>query len=212
MLRHRRVGKLHLFGKRLAPSSLAGKEKNSALFAVINSLKFLAGAYGPVHGAGVNAKLAFHLFAKVKGVFGISVHFIYKGKNRNMPHGADLKKLAGLRFHALASVNDHNRGIRRHKGAVGVLGKILVAGRVKNVYAKAVIYKLHDRGGNGNSALLFNLHPVGGCGLGLFALYLSRLGDGSAVKQKFFRKGGFARVRVRNNGKGSSSGYFFFKS
>ncbi len=31
-----------------------------------------------------------------------------------MPHGADLEQLAGLRFDALAAVNDHDGGVGGH--------------------------------------------------------------------------------------------------
>ena len=45
----------------------------------------------------------------------------------------------------LAAVDDHHGGIRRHQRAVGVLGKVLVARRVQNVDAIALVLELHDR-------------------------------------------------------------------
>ena len=40
---------------------------------------------------------------------------------------------------ALGAVNDHDGGVRRHQGAVGILGEVLMAGRVQNVDAVALI-------------------------------------------------------------------------
>ena len=56
-----------------------------------------------------------------------------------------------------------------HQGAVGVLGEVLVARGVQNVDAEALVLELHDRRGDGDAALLFNLHPVGGGVRGRFS-------------------------------------------
>ena len=63
------------------------------------------------------------------------------------------------------------------------------------------VVKLEDSGGNGNSPLLFELHPVGG-GMALSSprLDCSRLMDRASVEQQLFRKSGFTRVRVGNDG------------
>ena len=104
-----------------------------------------------------------------------------------MPHGADLEELPGLGLHALGAVDDHDGGVRGHQGAVGVLGEVLVAGGVQNVDAEAIILELHHGRGYGDTALLFDFHPVGGGGAGiLLALDHAGLGDGAAVEQKFF--------------------------
>lgn len=103
-----------------------------------------------------------------------------------MAHGADLEQLARLRLDALRAVDDHDGGVRRHQRAVGVLGEVLMARRVQNVDAEAVILKLHNGRGDGDAALLFDLHPVGDGGAGvLFALDGARLCDGPAVEQEF---------------------------
>ena len=46
---------------------------------------------------------------------------------------------------ALGGVNDHDGGIRRHQGAVGVLTEVLVARGVQNVDALALVVELQDR-------------------------------------------------------------------
>ena len=85
-----------------------------------------------------------------------------------------------------------------------------MAGGVQNVDAEAVVLKLHHGGRDGNTALLLDLHPVGGGGAGVFlALDHACLGDGTAVEQEFFGQGGFTGVGVRNDGKGTPPADFF---
>ena len=85
-----------------------------------------------------------------------------------------------------------------------------MAGGIQNVDAEAVVLELHHGAGDGNAALLFDLHPVGGSGLGPLALDLAGLGDGAAVEQEFFRQCGFTGVRVRNDSECPPPGNFFF--
>ena len=69
--------------------------------------------------------------------------------------------------------------------------------------------ELHHRRGDGNAALLLDLHPVGGGGAGALALHLARLRDGTAVEQELLRQCSFSGVRMGNDGKCPTSGYFF---
>ena len=85
-----------------------------------------------------------------------------------------------------------------------------MAGGVQNVDAIAAIFKLQHRGGDGDTSLLLNLHPVRHrmpCG-GL-ALDAARQVDSPAVKQELFRQGGLARVRMGDNGESTPPVYFF---
>ena len=137
------------------------------------------------------------LVQQVEGVLRFPVHLVDKGEDRDVPHRADLKELARLGLHALRAVDDHHGGVRRHQGAVGVLGEVLVARGVQDVDAEAAVLELHHGGGDGDAALLFNLHPVGDRGAGVFlALDHAGLGDRAAVEQEFFGQGRFARVGV----------------
>ena len=188
----------------------AGEKQQLGLLPVVDALKILAGADGPVHGVGLDAQLPLHLVQKVEGVLGLPVHLVHEGKDGNVAHGADLEQLPGLRLHALGAVDDHDGGVGGHEGAVGVLGEVLVAGGVQDVDAEAVVLKLHHGGRDGNAALLFDLHPVGGGGAGVFlALDHACLSDGAAVEQEFFGQGGFTGVGVRNDGKGTPPADFF---
>ena len=79
-----------------------------------------------------------------------------------------------------------------------------MAGSIQNINAVAIKLKLHGGGRNGNTALLFNIHPVGGGVLIAFAgLHAAGGANRATVKQEFFRQGCLTGVRVRNDGEGS---------
>ena len=83
---------------------------------------------------------------------------------------ADLEELAGLAFDALAGVDDHDHRVDRGQHAVGVLGEILVAGRVEQVDAVAAVVELQDGRADGDAALAApapssrRWSPAGSCG------------------------------------------------
>ena len=198
---------------RLVLAGNAGEEQKLTLLPVVNALKVLAGADGPVHSVGLNAQLPLQLVQQVEGIPGFSVHFVDEGENRNVPHGADLEKLPGLGLYTLSAVDDHDGRVRRHQGTVGVLRKVLVARGIQDVDAEAFILELHHRGRNGNTALLLDLHPVGSGGTGvLLSLDHAGLGNGPAVEQEFFRQSGFTGVGMGNDGKGPAAADFFLQS
>ena len=147
----------------LAVCCVADSLESQNLFsaAVIYPLKFLTAADGPVDRVGLNAKLVFNFIKQVVWAAGLTVHFIDKGEDRNIAEQAYLEQLTGLRLNAFRGINNHHRGVRGHQRAIGILRKILMPGGIENIDAVAVILKLHDRGGNGDPALLFNFHPVG---------------------------------------------------
>ena len=77
-----------------------------------------------------------------------------------------------------------------------------MAGGVQNVYALAAVIELQHAAGNGNSALLFDLHPVADGVPGvLLALDAARLLNGPTVQQQLFGEGGFTGVGVADDGK-----------
>ena len=131
-------------------------------------------------------------------------------ENGAVAQRADLEQLDGLGLNALGGVNDHDGGVRRHQGAVGVLTEVLVAGRVQNVDTLVLIVELQNRRGNGNTALLFNVHPVGHRMLGaLLALDRTCGLDGPTVEQELFGECGFTGVGVRDDRK-CAPGFDFF--
>ncbi len=176
---------------------------------LVDTLKILPGADGPVHRAGGDPQFLLDIVQKLKGIVRVPVHLIDKGKNRDMAHHAHLKKFARLCLHTLGSVYDHHRRIRRHQRPVGILREVLMPRRIQNIDTEPVIRKLQYRGSDGNSPLLLNLHPVGNrMSRRRLSLDAARQIDRSPVQQKLLGKGCLARVRVRNDRKCSSSVYF----
>jgi len=120
-----------------------------------------------------------------------------------------VKELDGLRLNALCRVDEHHRAVRGDERAVGILGEVLVARRIQNIDVEAVVIELHDRRRDGNAALLFDLHPVGGCVLfGLARLDRTGLMDRAAVEQELLGQRRFTRVGVRDDGEGSPALHF----
>ena len=98
----------------------------------------------------------------------MAVQLVDKGKDGNAPLAADLKEFDGLGLYAFGYVNEHDGAVYGHQRAVGILAEILVTRGVEDVDAEPVVVELHNAGGNGNTALLFNFHPVrDGMALGL---------------------------------------------
>ena len=185
------------------PGTLVGirKKQDPAGVAVVYALKVFAGTDRPVDGTGLDPQLLFDIIDQIKGIHRIAVHLVDKGKDRDMAHHAYLKKFARLRLHALGSVNDHHRGIRRHQRTVRILREILVPRRIQNINAISVIMKLQYRRSDRDTSLLFDLHPIGDRMPGRrLSFYGSRQIDGTAIQKKLLRQCRFARIRVGNNG------------
>ena len=179
----------------------AGIEQNVPALALIDALKVAVHADGPVHGAGADAQHLLQLLHQRKGVLAGAVHLVDEGEDGDVAQAADLEELDGLFLYALGRVDEHDRRVRRHQHAVGILAEILVAGGVQNVDAVAVVFKLHGAGGYADAALLFDLHPVaGGVALGLAGLDAAGLADGAAIEQQLFGQRGLAGVRVADDG------------
>ena len=72
-----------------------------------------------------------------------------------------------------------------------------MSGGVKDIDAVPLVLELHDRGGDGDTALLLKLHPVGD-GMTCRGLALDRACHlyRPAVKQQLLGKRCFTRVRV----------------
>ena len=126
-----------------------------------------------------------------------------------MTHHTYLEQLSCLCLHTLGSIDHHHGRIRRHQCTVRILRKILMARRIQDIDAEAVVIKLQHRGSNRNTSLFFDLHPVrNGVARGSFSLHRSSQIDRSSIEQKFLCQCSFSRIRVRNNRKGSTFFYF----
>ena len=115
------------------------------------------------------------IFHKLKWIAGFAVKLVHECEDGNMAQGANFEELFGLGLYALCGNDHHNSGVCGHESAIGIFGKVLVTGGVQDVYAAAIVVKLQNRRGYGNTAFLFDIHPVGNGVLGA-AFPLNRTG------------------------------------
>ena len=187
----------------------AAIQLHHARVAVVHALKIAVDANGPVYRAGADTQYVFQFLHQLKRVAPGAVQLVDEGEDGNRAHAAHLKQLDGLLLHALGVVDEHHGAVRGHEGAVGVLGKVLMARSIQYVDAEAVEIELHRGRGNRDAALFFNLHPVrSSVARGLARLDRTGLPDGSAVEQQFFRQRGLARVRVGDDGERAPARHF----
>ena len=175
--------------------------------AVVHALEVAVRADGPVDRAGADAQHLLKLLHQGERVLRGAVHLVDEGEDRDIAQAADLEELDGLRLHALGRVDEHHGAVRRDEHAVGVLREVLVAGGIQNVDVEAVELKLHRRGGDGDAALLLDLHPVaGGVLIALAGLDGARRADGTRVEQQLLRQRRLARVGVGDDGERAAAG------
>ena len=180
-----------------------GVEHAHALFApVIDAVEQLAHADRPGEGNDGHAELLLDLVHDVHRVLHLAVHLVDESQDGRVAGAANLQQAARLRLDAVGRINHHQGGIDGGQHAVGVFGKILVAGRVQQVDDAVAVFHLHDRAGDGNAALLFDFHPVGGrVARGLARLDAAGDLNGAREQQQLFGQRGFTRVGVGNDGK-----------
>ena len=132
-----------------------------------------------------------------------AVALVDEGEDRHAAPLADVEQLPRPLLDALAVVEQHDRAVGGDQRAVGVLGEVLVAGRVEQVDVIAVVLELHDARRDRDAALLLELHPVGGRVARCPArLDRPRQVDGAAVQQELLRQRRLAGVRMADDRKG----------
>ena len=102
-------------------------------FEIRDAGKIRAHAHRPGDRRGVEGELRLDLVEQLEGVPCLAVDLVDEGDDRNVAEPADLEELSRLGLDAFRGVDDHDGGIDRCQRAVGVLGKILVAGCVEQV-------------------------------------------------------------------------------
>ena len=136
---------------------------------VINALKIRAVANRPVHRERADAEHALQFVEQRERILHRPVALVHEREDRHAALAADFKKFARLRLDAFGGINHHHHRVHGGQHAVGVLGKILVAGRVEQVEPVAVVIKLQHGRADGDAAFFFQLHPVGSRGALVFA-------------------------------------------
>ncbi len=205
-------GRLNVEPQRFRHRLLARLVKVEAVgIQVIHPFKPFAHVDRPTQGAHAYFQFLFQLVEDFERIPSFTVEFIHKNHHRRMPHAAHLHQFARLRFHPFGRVNHHDHAIHRRKRAVRILGKILVAGSIQNIYFMFVVFKAHHRRGHRYSALFLDLHPVGrGSFLYLVRFNGTRHMDSPPKEKQFLRKGCFSRIGVADHGKRAPALYFFF--
>ena len=131
-------------GNRRAIFAADGAVEQMKLFhlPVINALKINAVADRPVHRKRADAEHALQFVEQLQRIFHRPVALVHERENRHATLPADLEQLSRLRFDAFRGINHHHHRIHGGQHAISVLGKILVAGRVEQVDAIAVVVEL----------------------------------------------------------------------
>ena len=166
--RHRRR-----LGRHQHRAALAGLEaKDLAVQPVINTCEPVAQPKGPVQWHRIDSQNFFNLAQQSHRIATVAIHFVDKCQDGNTADCADLEQFARLLLNALGGVYHHHRAVGRSKSAIGILAEVAVARRVQQVDDQAAVAKAQDRGGDGDAALPFHLHPVrGGGAFGLAATH-----------------------------------------
>ena len=154
---------------------------------------------------------ALDLIEQLIRIPGLTVKLVDEGEDRDMTHHTDLEQLDGLRLDTLRTIDDHDRTVGCHEGSVGILREVLVSRCIQDVNALSFIIKLKHRGGNRNTSLLLDLHPVGNRMLGrLPSLDGTCEIDRTSIQEELLRQCRLTGIRVRNNRKRTSLLDFFF--
>ena len=101
-----------------------------------------------------------------------------------------------LRLHAGDTFNDEDRTIQHAQGPVHFNVEVNMARRINDVDAVVIPHGSHGGGGDGDPALAFLVHVIGG---GIAFMHFTDLVGLAGVIQDAFRRGGLARVNMRGD-------------
>ena len=171
---------------------------------VIGAGERASAADRPGERRGVERQRLLDLVEEIERIARLAVHLVDEGDDRDVAQPADLEQFARARLDALGGVDHHHGRVDGGERAVGVLGKVLVAGRVEQVEDAIAVFERHHRGHDGNAALALDAHPVGAglAAVGLGAHFAGEL-DGAAEQQQLFGQRRLAGVGVRDDREGA---------
>jgi len=187
-------------------AAVAGRivKVDEILIEVVDAFQLPAHADGPGDRRAADFEDLLHFVQQFDGFAAVAIQLVDEGKDRRIAQPANLHQLDGALFDAASAVDHHQRRIYGSQGTVGILGKILVAGRVEQVDDAVAVGKLHDRGRDRNAALLLQLHPVAGrVASGLAALDRASELDRTAEQQQLFGQGRLAGIGMGDDGEGA---------
>jgi hypothetical protein len=195
----------HPFLARREPAQVVAEE-------VEHAAKMLAHADRPAHGRAVDLQHRLDFLQQFDRLAHLAIHLVDEGDDRCRAQPADVEQLDRLLLDALGGVDDHDRGVDGGQHAVGVLRKILVAGRVEQVDRMPGVVELHHRARHRDAALFLDFHPVrGGVTGALPRLDGAREQDRAAEQQQLFGQRRLAGVGVGNDRKGAPASDIAFE-
>ena len=146
----------------------------------------------------------FDLVEQIEDRATVEIHLVDERDNRRVPHPADFHQLDRLLFDTVHAIDQNKRGIDRGERTISVFAKVLVPRRIDQVEPATFKRKIQHGTRNGNSAFLFDLHPVADRVAAVrLRADMPRFADDLSIPEKFFGNRGFSRIRVADNGKGS---------
>ena len=153
------------------------------------------------HRVGLQSRL--HLLVHAEVVRTGTIHLVDERETRHSVFVGLTPHRFGLRLHAAYSAIHHASAVEHAHRTFNLNGEVDVTRGINNVDAMLGVIRGHAtpvtgrRGrSNGNTALLFLLHPVHGGGA---VMHFANLVIDAGVEQHTFRGRGFTRVNVRGN-------------
>jgi hypothetical protein len=121
------------------------EQMNGAGTQVVDAAELRAIADRPVHRDRLDPERRLDLVEQLERVLGRSIQLVDEREDRRVPHLRDIEELQRLRLDAAGRIQHHHGTVDGGQCPVGVLGEILVAGRVEQVDLVAAIRKGEDR-------------------------------------------------------------------
>jgi hypothetical protein len=172
---------------------------------IVDPLELATHADRPGHRRHVEREHVGNLVERLEHLPAFAIDLVDEGDDRHRAQAADFEQFARLRLDALGGVDHHHCRIDCGQGAIGILGKVLMARRVEQVEGDSLALERHHRAGHRNAALLLDLHPVRAGTAGLpTRLHLAGEMDRAAEQQELFGQRGLAGIGVRNDREGTS--------
>ncbi len=139
---------------------------------VIDTFEQLTAANRPGDWRTADFQFVLDFIQQLHRIADVTVEFVHKGQDRRIAQTGNFHQLTGTIFNAFCSIDNHQAAVHRRQSTIGIFGEVFVPRGVQQVHQAVMIRKLHHRGGNGDTTLLFHFHPVRFCMLaGATAFY-----------------------------------------
>jgi hypothetical protein len=153
----------------------------------------------------MDAENVLKFIQKIEGVTSGTIELVHEGKDGDSAASTDFEEFSGLGFDSFGGIDDHDCGIDGGQDSVGIFGKVSMTWGIEEVDDVVAVGELEDGGGDGDTALLFELHPIAGGGS-----LVTASGDAAcklhcpAVKEELLGEGGLSCVGVGDNRKSAA--------